>query len=412
MKKIALIIQRYGLEVNGGAEYHCRVLAEKLKYLYQVEILTTCAKDHMTWANEYPEGVTTIDDVKVRRFGVLHPRNKSKVHHLANRLNNRSLPQKILRLLHLTDIAAKIFSVKQDTVALGNEWSKQQGPYTPSLMVFLENTQKEYDALIFFTYLYFPTFYGLRIAPDKSIFIPTAHDEPSIHLPIFDQVFNSPKAILYNTLSEKQLVNRLFNNAAIYSDVVGIGIDEVAESKLNAADLLKTDFPYLIYIGRIDPGKGCDLMLEYFLRYKTHTGCDVQLVLIGKSFMDIPKHADIINMGFVDDDVKNVLLAGAKALIMPSHYESLSLVTLESMKAGIPVIVNEYCEVLKDHIENSKGGFTFGNYDSFKIAIDSVLNDDIMLSAMQHNARNYVSKNYNWEVVLGKFKRAIDFVSE
>lgn len=411
MRKIGFIVQRYGLEINGGAEYHCRILAEKLSSLFEVEVLTSCAKDHFTWANEYPEGITEVNGIKVRRFSVPMQRNKRKVHRLIKVMENRSFTQQVYRFLGIAAVMEKILPVNTDMDATGDEWSKQQGPFTPDLITWLEAHQEGYDAFIFFTYLYFPTFFGLRVAPHKSILIPTAHDEPPIHFPVFRSFFKLPKVILYNTLSEKRLVNRIFSNAGIYSDVAGVGIERfITELQLSPADLLKSEEPYLIYIGRIDHGKGADLMFDYFLKYKKITGSTVKLVLIGKSFMDIPADNDVIQMGFVTEEVKQALLKGAKALIMPSYYESLSLVTLESMIEGIPVIANEMCAVLKDHIDNSRGGFTFTGFDSFKSAVDQVLGNETELRSLQQNAREYVTENYNWTVVMDKFVRAIDFI--
>lgn len=404
MRKIAIIVQRYGLEVNGGAEYHCKILAEKLNPIFDVEILTSCAKDHFTWANEYPEGSTVIDDIKVRRFGVAHPRNRRKVRGLLKKLNGKTFTDKMRRFFGFHSLVNK-------RIMLGDEWSKEQGPYTPGLITHLEKHKDEYDTLIFFTYLYFPTFFGLRVAPHKSILIPTAHDEEAIYLPIFKPFFKLPKAILFNTLSEKRLVNKLFDNEEIYSDIVGAGVDPIIHnSELTPAKILKSNVEYLIYIGRIDPAKGCELMISCFLQYKMASLSPVRLVLVGSSSMQIAPHPDIIEMGFVSEEVKEVLLSGAKALIMPSYFESLSLVTLESMLNGIPVIANESCEVLKDHIENSKAGFLFSDSESFNLAVDRVLNDD--LTVLKENAVRYVSENYNWEVVINKVIKAINYVAE
>ena len=402
MKRIGLIVQRYGEEVNGGAEYHCKVLTEKLAAQFDVEVLTSCAKNHLTWENEYVSGLTEVNGIKVRRFNTPHPRNRKKVRRLLKRLTNRSLMQKIERL----------FGFEKENVELGDEWSKAQGPFLPELVKYIDVHQAEYDVFIFFTYLYFPTFCGLRVAPQKSILIPTAHDEPAIHLPIFECFFNLPKVILYNTLSEKRLINRLFNNENVYSDIVGVGIADVPlEGEQSASEILKITDAYLIYIGRVDPGKGCNLMIEHFLKFKKLTGNPLKLVLVGKLDMELPSNSDILTLGFVEDKVKVALLKDAKALIMPSYYESLSMVTLESMLEGVVVIANESCEVLKDHIEAGKAGFVFNDFDSFRFAVESVLNDDgLRLNQLKRNARQYVLENYNWPLILDKVNKAINYI--
>lgn len=413
MKKVAIVVQRYGLSVNGGAEYHARLLAEQLNALYEVEVLTSCAQDYHTWANTFSEGIDLVNGIKVRRFSVKHPRNKAKVHRLLKRLNKRTLLQRSLRRLSLLARFEKLFELDDNFEALGAEWSRQQGPYTPTLISYLKENQDSYDAIIFFTYLYYPTFLGLAIAPSKSILIPTAHDEPAIHLPVFKSFFHLPKAILYNTASEKRLVTELFDNGEIYNDVVGIGISQSEETSVNSIkELLDFDEPYLIYIGRIDPGKGADTLLEYFLQFKKAFVNPVKLVLIGQSFFEIPKQQDVVHMGFVSENIKITLLKGALALVMPSPHESLSLVTLESLLNGVPVIVNGFSEVLVDHVLQSKAGFIFKDFDSFASSVLQVLENSEGRELMSALAKTYVNENYRWELVLKKFKKAIDFISE
>jgi glycosyltransferase involved in cell wall biosynthesis len=413
MKKVAIVVQRYGLAVNGGAEYHARILAEQLKTLYDIEILTSCAKDYHTWANEYDPGVTDIDGVIVRRFRVAHKRNKAKVHRLLKKLNNRTFTQQLLRRLGLSKLFEKLFLKENHVQALGEEWSKQQGPYTPDLISYLEENEVLFDAIIFFTYLYYPTFMGMRVAPNKSILIPTAHDEPAIHLPIFKSFFHLPRAILYNTISEKKLVCSLFSNDDVYNDIVGVGISQIKGMDIKlASKVLGSNTSYLIYIGRIDPGKGTDILFEYFLKYKAAYARPLKLVLIGQLLSQIPEHEDIQYLGFVDEQLKVTMMKSACALVMPSVHESLSLVTLESLLNGVPVIVTARSEVLVDHVLKSGAGFIFNDFASFASAVDNVLNESNQLSLMRERAVEYVHANYGWELVLQKFKKAIDYVAK
>jgi len=410
-KKLAFIVQRYGLEVNGGAEYHCRVIVEKLKDIYEIEVLTSCAKDYTTWNDEYESGTSVINDVTVHRFPSANPRDRKNFRLISRKLKKRKTYQKLLRSLGLLDFYEKIIPSKI-TDDDYRKWVQYQGPYLPQLIDYLKVEHQNYDALIFFTYLYYPTIEGIKIAPEKSILIPTAHDEAPIYFPFFKQFFNTPKAILYNTLSEQRFVNRLFGNNNIYATIAGIGIDaHNPEHPVDLKSILKTSGEYLLYVGRVDAFKGCQMLCNYLLKYNSNADRPVKLVLVGQVIMPVPVNEHIITLGFVSDDVKITLMQNARALIIPSFYESLSLVTLESMAYGVPVIANEKCEVLKDHIDNSKAGFLFGDYESFKTDLDIAFNPYEDLSEMSKNAKAYVAQNYTWDATIEKYRKAINYVS-
>lgn len=405
-KKIALIVQRYGAEVNGGAELHCRLIAEHLNAEYDVEVLTSCAKNHITWLDEYEAGVTEINSIPVRRFSTGNQHNRKKLRLVIRKLYKKRTHQKLLRLLGLDKLNLAAITDKDYA-----DWVKYQGPYLPQLIQYLKDHESGFDALIFFTYLYYPTIEGLKVAPEKSILIPTAHDEPPIYFPIFRQVFNSPKAILYNTESEKRFVEGLFHNKSIYSDIVGVGIEvHDLSANTNVEDIAGNNEEYIVYIGRVDALKGCAMLFEYLIKYNQTAEKPVKLVLVGQPTMQIPVDKNINTLGFVNESVKNAVLQNAKALVMPSFYESLSLVTLESMAYGVPVIANQNCEVLKDHIKNSRAGFLFSDFTSFKTALDTLFDTETNLDVMRRHAKAYIAKNYTWAATLQKYRKAIEYV--
>jgi glycosyltransferase involved in cell wall biosynthesis len=408
MKKIAFVVQRYGVEVNGGAEYYCRIMAERLANTYEVDVLTSCALEYATWVNFYPAETTIINGVRVHRFATVQERQIEQIFTTEYKLRKWSQPEQWQGLNRVRMWARALVgkSIRRYSLL----WAQYQGPYTPELISYLKRKHKQYDALIFITYLYYPTVAGLSVAPRKSIFIPTAHDETPIYLPGFRSLFKKPRAILFLTPAERSFVHQLFKNNAIENDVVGVGIEpprSLAEQPVN--EILGTDADYLLYIGRIDTAKGCDTMFDFFTRYKAEHPSPVKLVLVGQAFMPIPEHPDLLPVGFVDEPVKASLLQHAKALIMPSPYESLSMVTLESFAVGVPVIATSECAVLRDHIVGSRAGLLYRSYDEFKTAVDQMLTQDS--SEMAENGRAYVRQYYTWETVLEKFNRAVDYVA-
>jgi glycosyltransferase involved in cell wall biosynthesis len=409
MKKIAFVVQRYGVEVNGGAEYYCRIMAERLANTYEVDVLTSCALEYITWANWYPAETVTINGIRVHRFGTKQERLVKQGARAEHKLKKWSQPEQWQGMNRLKMWARAL--VGKTIRRYSRLWAVYQGPYTPDLIDYLKRNHQQYDALIFITYLYYPTIAGLNVAPHKSIFIPTAHDEVPIYLPVFRPLFQKPRAILFLTPAERSFVHQLFKNESIENDVVGVGIEPArALAEQPVSEILGTDADYLLYVGRIDTAKGCDTMFDFFMRYKAEHPSALKLVLVGQAFMPIPEHPDLLPVGFVDEPVKASLLQHAKALIMPSPYESLSMVTLESFAVGIPVIATAECAVLRDHIVGSQAGLLYRSYEEFATAIDQMLTQDS--SEMAENGRAYVRQYYTWETVLAKFDKAVEYVAE
>jgi glycosyltransferase involved in cell wall biosynthesis len=415
--KIAFIVQRYGTEILGGSEYHCRLIAERVAAKHQVEVLTTCARDYVSWKNEYPEGTDRIRSVTVRRFANARMRDITAF----NRYS-----EWIFTSAHSRD----------DEM----EWVRQQGPWCPALLEYLEHNHQQYDVLVFFTYLYAPTLLGVKIAPQKSILVPTAHDEPAIHLDVYKDLFSAPAGIAYNTEVERRFLTTHFSIRAVEEETVGCGVDlphtqthqrdrqEADEVDQGDGEPLPDDDqppswrphlagrgvvfrrrhrlhgPIALYGGRIDPGKGCEELIEYFNTY-VQDGGDASLVLMGVKLMPLPEDPFIRFAGRLSDQERLQALEAATVVVVPSPYESLSLLALESFAVGTPILANARSDVLVDHCQKSNAGLYYADRDEFVECLKLLIADHSLRNAMGQNGRVYVRKNYRWDVILAKYER-------
>src|SRR6185437_7350060 len=215
------------------------------------------------------------------------------------------------------------------------------GPHSPGLLTHIARQRADYDLFVFMTYQYFPTVFGLPIVPEKSVVAPLAHDDRSLYLDVYNPVFHLPRHIIYNTETERSMVEWRFGNAGVPGTVIGTGIHDPGSRDadgLRARHDLSGDL--LTYVGRIEPAKGCPQLFEHFMRYKGERGGDLTLVLIGKEGMPVPKRDDIRPIGFLSDEEKFSTLAASAVVVLPSETESLSMVNLEAWTAGVPVLAN------------------------------------------------------------------------
>jgi glycosyltransferase involved in cell wall biosynthesis len=379
--RIAFIVQRYGVEILGGSEYHCRLIAERMAGRHDVDVLTTCARDYITWANEYPEGTDQINGVTVRRFMNAHTRDIDAF----NRYSNW-----IFHSPHTRD----------DEMS----WLEQQGPWCPPLLDYLSRHAHSYDVLIFFTYLYAPTVLGLEIAPERSILAPTAHNEPAIHLDIYKEMFRRPKAIAFNTEVEKTFLKATFDIHATAQETVGCGVDLLGghtRATLAGRNGLP-EGPFLLYGGRIDAGKGCDQLLDFFATYKEHGG-PATLILMGAKLMPLPDLPWVRYAGLLSETDRLQALKAATIVVVPSPFESLSLLALEGMAVGNPVLCNAHADVLVDHCRRSNAGLFYSTRDEFVECVHLLLADRDLRERMGRNGKSYVTSNYSWDVIMKKY---------
>ena len=398
--KIAFIVQRYGVEIIGGSEYLCRLIAERLSTRHEVEVLTTCAQKYTTWENAYTEGTDRIRGVTVRRFANARTRD----------------------LKSFNAYSDWIFNHKH-SAADEEAWLKQQGPWCPALLDYLGQRHGSYDALIFFTYLYAPTVLGLRIDPRRSILVPTAHDEPAIRLGLYSDVFSLPAGIVYNTGVERGFLRARFDIRAKAEEIVGCGVDlpphleATGASDNDGAPVSKPRGavfrrrhrlfgPFVLFGGRIDPGKGCEELIEYFGSYTAEQG-DATLALMGVKLMPIPEEPFVRFAGMLSETERLDALEAATVVAVPSPYESLSLLALEAFAVGTPILANARSDVLTDHCQRSNAGLYYADRDEFIECLKLLVSNTDLRAAMGRNGRAYVRANYSWDTILDKYERMI-----
>ncbi|MBA7468434.1 hypothetical protein ES707_03684 [subsurface metagenome] len=395
MKKLAIVVQRCHKNVVGGSESEAWQYANLLKTNYKIHVLTTTAVDLERWDNVLAEGDEIRNGICIKRFRVTQGRADYWID--INKLLLDEFKDKATISKKTIDRLIKW------PIALQEEFIYKQGPYSDDLMKYLSEKSGDYKAIIFLTYLYPTTYFGMYNVPcHKIIFVPTLHDEAPAYLSVYKYMAKKSKIILWNTDSEYRFGRLLWGELPGYIVGMGVKTKEFPPAKLN--------FPYMLYCGRIDINKGCPQLIDYFLEFKKDYPSDLCLVLTGDNKIEIPPSRDIVFKGSVPEIKKLELMSGASIFIMPSPNESFSIVTLEAMAQKTPVLASDGSEVLIEHIKKSKGGLLYSNYDSFKKGINFILQNKQEGRNMGIRGRNYVIKNYSNENIFNKLKEIIEVI--
>ena len=387
--KLAFVVPRYGAEIRGGAETGARMLAEHLvaDRRMEVEVLTTCAIDAITWRDELPEGAVDVNGVRVCRLRSEAGRD-DRFHALWAAL--REDPARASR---------------EDM----ERWVDLQGPRSPALLDAVAGSDA--DVVAFYPYLYYPTVRGLPLVAERAVLHPAAHEEPALHLPVFDELFARCGGFAFHSRSERALVCDRFGVAATPQVVVGLGVEEPAAvhgagdatGAATRAVLEVGEAPYLLCIGRVDDQKGTGMLWRWFRAYKQRHPGPLRLVFVGQVVNAPDAAPDIVVTGMIDDESKWALLRGARALAAPSPHESFSLTVIEALTAGVPVLVNATCGATREHCERSGAGLWFGDFAEFEAGVDLLTADGGQREAMRHNGRAYVEANFTWPVILDRY---------
>lgn len=388
--RLACVIHRFGSDIAGGSETHCRLVAERLAEQHDVTILTTCARDHVTWRNEHPAGDSELGRLRVIRFPVSRTRS----------------------LHRFADISERVFGGR-GSESDEEQWFRENGPDAPELLRFLERHGASFDRVLFWAFRYATSFFGLPLVERRAILVPTAEDDPVIRFEVLGRLFSRAAGFMFLTPEEQWLVERRADGPLAPFSLVGFGLEPAGprERLVHVGPGVAT--PFVLYLGRIDPNKGCETLLQYFRRYVAdpdgagggHSGGrPVHLVMAGPANMPVPGHPNLTVLGLVDEVARERLFAHASLLIVPSPYESLSLVLLEAWNHEVPGLVNGRCRVLKGQAERSNGALWYRNYDEFAACLTRLLGQPSEARALGRQGLDYVNREYRWPQVMTRIE--------
>jgi glycosyltransferase involved in cell wall biosynthesis len=379
---IACVVHRFGPEIAGGSEGHCLQIAQRLAATHDVTVLTTCAKDHVTWRNEYAPGATTIGRVRVERFRVARARSLGRFAVLSD---------------HVFD----------DRASLGDQerWFRENGPESPALLDAIAARGASFDRMLFWSFRYYQTFFGLPLVADRAVLVPTAEDDPVVRLDVLDRFFSRPSGFLFLTPEEQQLVARRCSRPLAPSAIVGCGLEAARDVGRAFQARRVPDRPFALYLGRIDPNKGCETLLRQFERYVNASGPTVQLVMAGPANMPLPRGVPwLTTLGYVDDATREALLARAALLVVPSPYESLSIVLLEGWNHARPALVNGRCGALRGQAIRSGGALYYRNFDEFAAGLARLVERRDEARQIGAAGLAYVEREYRWPLVMDRIE--------
>ena len=362
--KVAFVVQRYGKTIIGGSEKLVSNYAKKLsEHLdWSIDIYTTTADNYLTWHHTFPVGKEKeTNKITIFRYRPSRQKNttifrayKFIMTPVANWLRKWKISRKIAQFIEVI-------------------WINLQGPVCPKLLIDLKENEHQYQKIFFFTYLYWPTIWGLSAFPNKAVVVPTAHDESPFYFSIVGNSLRCASHILAISHSELLLLKERLPTCHDRIHLVGVGLESWCLEPLNPFKSINQN--YLLYLGRISKGKNVHQLISWYLNFMASSSSILPLVIAGKKdeHFSIVENENIRFMGQVSEKERQRLIQGASCVINPSLFESLSLIVIEALAAGTPVLVNHHCPILQFYSSQSPIVFSYQTKEEFKTQLSKIL---------------------------------------
>ncbi len=421
-RRFAFVSPRYADGILGGAEAHCRAVAEKLAARgHQVRIVTTTALSYHSWRDELPPGDDRVGGLPVERHATRAPRLFPLDEALKAATSHRLQGERGLARVRRLDGAAPLGNRARDL--LDEAWSRAQGPWCPTLPGALARASD--DLVVLFCYLYYPTLLGVRGVADRAAIAPLADEGSMFYTRTVQRALRAPRALLCNVDEEAERIRALVEPAVPPMAVVALGLDPPPPPAPWARPpALREGAPFVLVLGRagkarpmVDVWRALTTLRDVPIELddgRTLDVRDLHLVTAGEVSPQLEGLPRVVQLGRVDDATRWGLSREALAMVSPSAAESLSLVLLEGWQAGRPGVVNQACAATRGHIQRCRGGVAldFSRPDEAARVLVEALARKAERDAMAEAGRRYVERRYGWPAVLDAYEAVADAVAD
>jgi glycosyltransferase involved in cell wall biosynthesis len=239
---------------------------------------------------------------------------------------------------------------------------------------------------------------------------------PGLHIPLrrsrlfsFAILRSIRKADLICVPSEtvrREIDARLDGTGADKVRIVRYGVDgrftPIAADRAILARL-GVAFPYVLYVGTIEPRKNLARLVRAFLDLVERRGAPEHLVLagpLGWDYDDVLElasaHGDRVHLpGFVPDDDLPALIAGARLFVYPSLGEGFGFPPLEAMKCGVPVVATR-TSALTENLLGAAELVPADDDEALRDAMEKALHDDALRARLRARGLERAAR-FTWQ---------------
>ncbi|MGQ9502029.1 MAG: glycosyltransferase family 4 protein, partial [Anaerolineae bacterium] len=340
-------------------------------------------RDYYSWREDYPAGVSYTNGVLIRRFPIQRGPN----------IELQGQQESETRMLAHTR-SARWFRIN---------------PHSPALYHYLRTHGRGYHLIIILDYFPGLSLYAGIANSGRTVIYPQLHNEPIAYLPPVRYLLDSANGIMFNCVPERDFAYYNLGVSNPHAAIVGVGVET---DHIGQADRFRKKYnviePFLLYVGRLDHAKNVLSLVRYFSVYKSRFDqCDLKLVLMGRGNLTLPRDPDILLVGQGSEQDKYDAMAAALAVCQPSLLESLSIVSLEALGQGTPILVHGRNDVTRYHCVTGNCGLYFYSQDDFALTLDLLYTRPQMRDRLGQNGREYVQQ-YSWGAVEQRLVDAIE----